>query len=92
MEKVANGSGSRVDEFAAGGENKEGDERTVQILLDHVVDRILGSYERWSDALRRSGKAFDAGDVLTSGRLREMLREVCGDTPGFVGGYRRSER
>ncbi|KAF8903509.1 Sec34-like family-domain-containing protein, partial [Gymnopilus junonius] len=64
-------------------DNKEGDERTVQILLDHVVDRILGSYERWGEAVRRFARGGAGVDVLSSTKLKEMLRGVCGDTNGF---------
>lgn len=83
-----NGSGSGDDAE----EVREGDERTAQILLDHVVDRILGSYERWSEAVRRFGRG-GAGpadvDILNAARLKEMLRDVCGNTDGFGDVYYR---
>lgn len=61
------------------------DERTVKILLEHVLERVAGAYERWGDAsaLLTQGVPGGAGvEILSAARLRETLRDVCGDSGG----------
>ena len=67
------------------------DERTVKILLEHVVEHVLGVYERWSEsAARLAAGVRGAGvEVLSTARLRETLRDVCGDGGLSSGGYGR---
>ena len=68
------------------------DQRTVKILLEHVVGRIEAMYERFGDmifAAKKAGVGSGMGEVeiLSSSRLREILRDACGDAmlsfPGF---------
>ncbi|KAF8965587.1 Sec34-like family-domain-containing protein [Flammula alnicola] len=72
------------------------DERTVKVLLEHVVERISGTYERWGEGMRRvgGGSGYDGGqgdmDILNSSRLREVLRDVCGDSSLNFLGYGRA--
>ncbi|KAF9526898.1 Sec34-domain-containing protein [Crepidotus variabilis] len=65
------------------------DERTVKILLEHVVDRISDVYERFGDSMftaKSSGAGSGEGlDILSSSRLKDMLKEACGDSgPGLL--------
>ena len=58
------------------------DERTVKILLEHVMERVAGVYEHWGDAsalLAQSAPGESTIEVLSAARLRETLRDVCGD-------------
>lgn len=68
------------------------DQRTVKILLEHVVGRIEVMYEKFGDMIftaKKAGVGFEMGEVeiLSSSKLREILRDVCGDAtlsfPGF---------
>ncbi|KDR66382.1 hypothetical protein GALMADRAFT_259460 [Galerina marginata CBS 339.88] len=80
------------------------EERTVRVLLEHVVERVMGAYERWGEAVgvgvggaagtgasARRGKGEGEGEmeVLSSARLREILRDVCGDSGLSFAGYGR---
>lgn len=63
------------------------DERTVRVLVDHVVERVAGCYERWGDVVVSGGGVGGSGrngapgvDILSSARLREVLREVCAES------------
>jgi hypothetical protein len=69
------------------------DGRTVKILLEHVMERVAGAYERWGEAVARlavggSGWQVEV-DVLSPARLKEVLRDVAGDVEGGVPGYGR---
>ena len=66
------------------------------MLLEHVVERVSQAYERWGEVVMPmqgaagSGGGFGShqGDlkILSSSRLREVLRDVCGDANlSFVG-------
>lgn len=57
------------------------DERTVKILLEHVSERVASLYERWSDMsalLAQSAPMGTAVEILSTARLKETLRDVCG--------------
>jgi hypothetical protein len=75
------------------------DERTVRVLLEHVVERVSQAYERWGEVMMpmqgaAGGGGFGShhGDlkILSSSRLREVLREVCGDANLSFVGYGRA--
>lgn len=56
------------------------DERTARVLLEHVGERVEGAYERWGGGVARL--AVGAGtpgtmEVLSVGRVREMVKDVC---------------
>ncbi|KAF9050510.1 Sec34-like family-domain-containing protein [Panaeolus papilionaceus] len=58
------------------------DERTARVLLDHVVDRIVDEYVAWRGVVAKGDSTLlPAGvDFLAPAKLRETLREVCGDS------------
>lgn len=68
------------------------DQRTVKILLEHVVGRVEATYERFGDVIFSAKKAgagsnIEEVEMLSSSKLREILRDACGDAtlsfPGF---------
>ena len=72
------------------------DERTVRVLLEHVVERVSQTYERWGEVIMQmqgsGGGGSRQGDleILSSSRLREVLRDVCGDANLSFVGYGRA--
>ena len=72
----------------------------VRVLVEHVVEHVSGAYDRWSEAMTRvqgsaaAGTGFNGGqgdlEMLSSSRLREVLREVCGDANLSFVGYGRA--
>jgi len=60
--------------------------RTVKVLLEHIVSRIENLYERFGDAMFSakqvgvSSAEEEQVEILSSSGLREILREVCGDS------------
>jgi conserved oligomeric Golgi complex subunit 3 len=52
------------------------DQRTVDVLLQHVRERLEDDYAVFRDVVWGKGIASGEG-VLSSEGLREMLREVC---------------
>ncbi|KAF9559048.1 Sec34-domain-containing protein [Agrocybe pediades] len=58
------------------------DERTVRVLLEHVVERVASAYDRWGEAVGRLPPAALAStgnvEVLSPARLKEVLRDVVG--------------
>ena len=66
----------------------------MRVLVEHVVERVSQTYERWGEVMMpvqgAAGGGFGSrqGDLetLSSSRLREVLRDVCGDANlSFVG-------
>jgi hypothetical protein len=78
------------------------DERTVRVLLEHVVERVSQAYERWGEVMMPMQGAAGSGSsggfgshqgdlkILSSSRLREVLREVCEDANLSFVGYGRA--
>ena len=68
------------------------------MLLEHVVERVSQAYERWGEVMMPmqgaggSGFGSHQGDlkILSSLRLREVLRDVCGDANLSFVGYGRA--
>ena len=60
------------------------DQRTVHVLLDHIQERVLEVYAGYRDmvmAMMMGGLSGDSGQgVLSATLLRELLREVCGES------------
>jgi len=57
------------------------DQRTVHVLLEHVQERIMEVYADYRDLVMGMGKPSESGlDVLGATSLRELLREVCGES------------
>ena len=59
------------------------DRRTVHVLLDHVQERVMEVYAGYRDLVMTMGGPGNsqAGqDVLSATLLRELLREVCGES------------
>ena len=66
------------------------DERTVRVLLEHVVERVGTAYELFGDALlgmKRAGLGSGDIEVMGSSALRDVLRDVCGDSSLSFAGY-----
>jgi len=60
----------------------------VRVLVGHVVEHVSGTYERWGEAMATmqggtAGAGLNNGQgdlgMLSSSRMREVLRDVCGD-------------
>lgn len=57
------------------------DQRTVHVLLDHIQERIIEVYAGYRDLVMMLGGPRNSGqDVLSVTLLRELLREVCGES------------
>jgi hypothetical protein len=58
------------------------DQRTVHVLLDHVQERVMEVYAGYRDMVMMIGGPNNSGqkDVLSATLLRELLREVCGES------------
>ena len=57
------------------------DQRTVHVLLDHIQERIIEVYAGYRDLVTMIGGPRTSGqDVLNVTLLRELLKEVCGDS------------
>ena len=57
------------------------DQRTVHVLLDHIQERIIEVYAGYRDLVMTIGGPSNSGrDVLSVTLLRELLREVCGES------------
>jgi len=57
------------------------DQRTVHVLLDHIQDRVMEVYAGYRDLVTVIGKSSESGqDLLSVTSLRELLRDVCGDS------------
>ena len=57
------------------------DRRTVHVLLDHVQERVMEVYAGFRDLVMTMGGPSSSGqDVLSATLLRELLREVCGES------------
>ena len=53
----------------------------MHVLLDHVQERIMEVYADYRDLVTVMGKPNESGqDVLGATSLRELLREVCGQS------------
>lgn len=70
----------------------------MRVLLEHVIERVSQAYERWGEAMMPvqggGGGGFGSrqGDleILSSLKLREVLRDVCGDANLSFVGYGRA--
>jgi hypothetical protein len=57
------------------------DQRTVHVLLDHIQERVVEVYAGYRDLVMMMGGPSNPGqDVLSATLLRELLREVCGES------------
>jgi len=57
------------------------DQRTVHVLLDHVQERVMHVYAGYRDLVMMMGGSSKSGqDVLSVTLLRELLKEVCGES------------
>jgi len=57
------------------------DQRTAHILLDHVQDRVMEAYAGYRDLVTLMENPSKSGqDVLSVTLLRELLRDVCGES------------
>ena len=59
------------------------DQRTVHVLLDHIQERVMEVYAGYRDlvmTMMMGGPSNSGQDVLNVTLLRELLREVCGES------------
>jgi molybdopterin biosynthesis enzyme MoaB len=53
----------------------------VHVLLDHIQERVIEVYAGYRDLVMTMGGQGNSGqDVLSVTLLRELLREVCGES------------
>ena len=53
----------------------------MHVLLDHIQERIIEVYAGYRDLVMMMGGPRNSGqDVLSVTLLRELLREVCGES------------
>ena len=56
------------------------EERTVRVLAEHVVERLMDAYAGFAEVMRRlySGASGDQGfQVMSVGKARVFLDEIC---------------
>ena len=56
------------------------DQRTVHVLLEHIQERVVEVYAGYRDLAMTMGGPSNSGGVLSVTMLRELLREVCGES------------
>ena len=57
------------------------DQRTVHVLLDLIQERVVEVYAGYRDMVMMMGGPSNSGqDVLSVTLLKELLREVCGES------------
>ena len=57
------------------------DQRTVHVLLDHIQERVIEVYAGYRDMVMMiRGPSISGQDLLSVTSLRELLREVCGES------------
>ena len=53
----------------------------MHVLLDHVQERIMEAYAGYRDLVMMMGGPSNSGqDLLSATLLRELLKEVCGES------------
>ena len=53
----------------------------MHVLLDHIQDKVMEAYAGYRDLVTVIGKSSESGqDPLSVASLRELLRDVCGDS------------
>jgi hypothetical protein len=57
------------------------DQRTVHVLLEHIQERVVEVYAGYRDLVMTMGGPSNFGvGVLSVTMLRELLKEVCGES------------
>jgi hypothetical protein len=53
------------------------EEKTVRVLVEHVVERVMDAYLEFTGAIRRFGVGAGAVRMMGVGELRDFLDGVC---------------